>query len=48
MSTFSDLNLNITNLSDKSIEQLVEHAIKCKFIKKTSAHFLIKIILFLP
>ena len=33
MSTFSDLNLNITNLSDKSVDQLVEHAIKCKLTK---------------
>lgn len=27
---FSDLNLNVTNLPKKSIDQLVEHAIMCK------------------
>ena len=27
--SFSDLNLKIQNLSQKSIDQLVEHAIKC-------------------
>ena len=30
MCSFSDLNLNVTNLNEKSIDQLVEQAIKCK------------------
>ncbi len=30
MSGFCELNLNISNLSPKSIDQLVESAIKCK------------------
>jgi hypothetical protein len=29
MATFSDLNLNITNLSPKAVDQLVENAILC-------------------
>jgi hypothetical protein len=28
---FSDLNLNITNLSEQSIDELVEAAIKCNY-----------------
>ena len=31
MPSFCELNLNVTNLSQKAIEQLVETAIKCKF-----------------
>lgn len=30
MSSFCDLNLNVTNLPDKLIDQLVEQAIRCK------------------
>ena len=29
MGSFSELNLNITNLSEKSIDDLVEHSIRC-------------------
>jgi hypothetical protein len=30
MSGFCDLNLNITNLPEKAIDQLVEYSLKCK------------------
>ena len=30
MASFSDLNLKVTNLSAKAIDELVEYAIKCK------------------
>ena len=30
MSGFSDLNLNISSIAPKAVDQLVEHAIKCK------------------
>jgi len=29
MSGFCDLNLNITNLPEKAIDQLVEYSLKC-------------------
>lgn len=29
MPGFSELNLNITNLQPRAVDQLVEHAIKC-------------------
>ncbi len=29
MPGFSELNLNITNLQPKAVDQLVEHAVKC-------------------
>ncbi len=29
MPSFCELNLNITNLSEKNIDQLVEYTIKC-------------------
>ena len=40
MCSFSDLNLNVTHLNENSIDQLVEHAIKCKlafFLLRTSS-----------
>ncbi len=41
MPCFHELNLNVTNLSPKAIEQLVEYTIKCKF-KKTCLLFFVK------
>ena len=31
MPGFSDLNLNVTNLTPKAIDQLIEDAIRCNF-----------------